>query len=171
LPEGEPEQARALLEDWSRRHRPALLAYFRRRTPAGVDHEDLVQEVFQRLARRGDLHSVQAVEPYLFQTASSVLADFLRKRRLSVSTELLADDHADEGVSPEGALIGKEALEQLIVALDGLPERSRAIFSLYHFEDMTHRDIASRLGVSVSTIEKEMAKVNRHLLSALRSEL
>ena len=62
------------------RFRPALKAYFLKRAPAGVDAEDLVQDVFVRLAKRGELTSIRQLEGYMFRTAANVLRDHVRYR-------------------------------------------------------------------------------------------
>jgi RNA polymerase sigma factor (sigma-70 family) len=164
------DETAALLADWHARYRTPLMRFFSRRTRADVDREDLTQEVFARLARHGDLKSVERVEPYLFQTAASVLTDFLRRRRVRSGEAHvpLSDELADAtDLSPERVLLGKRAVEHLARALGELPERTQTIFALYHLEDVPHREIARRLGVSVSTVEKEMARANHHLLKRL----
>lgn len=168
----DPEGARTetLLAEWSRCWRGPLLNFFARRLRPDIDREDLVQEVFLRLAKRGELETVEKVETYLFQTAASVLSDHLRARRVRAGVAHLPlpeDLISDADMSPEHVLLGKEAVEVMARALAELPARTQAIFALYHFEDMPHRDIAKRLGVSVSTVEKEMGKANRHLMSKL----
>lgn len=162
-------ETRTLLAEWHARYRGALLRYFARRTRADVDREDLTQEVFARLVRHGDLKSVERPEAYLFQTAASVLADFLRRRRVreAQAHDPITDELADADLSPERVLLGKRAIEDLARALGELPKRTQAIFVLYHFEDVPHREIAHRLGISVSTVEKEMSRANHHLLKCM----
>lgn len=168
----EPDNARTetLLAEWSRRYRTPLLSYFARRTRPDVDREDLVQEVFLRLAKRSDLSSIDKIDTYLFQTAASVLSDFVRAKRVRAGdahVSLPEDLVSDTDFSAEHVLLGKEAVEIMARALAELPARTQAIFALYHFEDTPHREIARRLGVSVATVEKDMAKANKHLMAQL----
>jgi RNA polymerase sigma factor (sigma-70 family) len=158
-----------LLASWHRLYRRPLLRFFERRTRPDVDREDLVQEVFGRLAKRDDLANVDNVEGYLFQTASSVLTDWARRRtvRAGDAHVPLDDEIEDTAVSPERVLLGREAIEQLGRALAELPERTQTIFALYHFEEVPQRDIAQRLGCSLSTVEKEMSRANHHILKRL----
>ncbi len=166
-------EARALsfdLDDWVRRYGRALHSYFRRRAPPFVDPEDLAQEVFARIAMRGDLSDIHSTEAYLFRTAKSVLIDSLRRAeaRGGGRSEIFDEDkHGEADFDPERVLMGKEALDLLIVALHELPDPVRRAFALYHFEEFRHADIARRLGISVSTVEKYMAKANAHLLRRL----
>jgi RNA polymerase sigma-70 factor (ECF subfamily) len=80
---------------------------------------------------------------------------------------LLDEDTLEGGFSPERLLMGAEALEGLIAALYQLPEKTRIIFTLYHFESVPQVEIARRLGMSVSTLEKHMGRANLHLLEQL----
>lgn len=158
-----------LLESWSRRYRPALLSFFRRRMPAGADREDLVQEVFLRLARREDLAGVENIDGYLFHAAANVLTDWRRRQtaRAARAHGPLDESLPDVGLSPERVLVGKETVRALIAALSGLPERTRAVFMLYHFEGLPHAEIARRLGIAIRTVEDHMARANARLLRTL----
>lgn len=156
-----------LLDQWSRQHRRALERYVAKRAPRHLDVEDVVQEVFVRVARRSDLAAIEYPERYLYLTAGSVIADRLRKRAAQLGEHHVAFDetqHGEDARSPERVLLGKDALERMVAALGELKERTRTVFVLYHFEAMPHADIARALGMSVSTVEKQMAKANKHLL-------
>lgn len=127
--------------------------------------------MFKRLAQRSDLAAIERAEAYIFETAANVLTDFLRRRRArqgGAHVEIDEDLAGETDFTPERLLLGKEAVDLFSSALSELPERVRTGFVLYHFEDMPHQAIARRLGVSLSTIEKDMARANRHLLQRLR---
>ena len=158
-----------LLDRWSRRYRTALLSFYQRRMPPGADREDLVQEVFLRLARREDLAGVENIDGYLFHAAANVLTDWRRKQvthRAAAHGEL-PDGLEDVGFSAERVLIGKETVRSLVAALGALPERTRAVFMLYHFQGLSHADIARRLGIAIRTVEDHMARANTHLLRVM----
>ena len=163
------ERQARLLEEWSRRYRPALLSFFQRRMPPGADREDLVQEVFLRLARQ-DLTAIANVEGYLFQAAANVLKDWRRRgaRRAADAHEPVEEDlPAEVDFSPERVLLGKDAVAELIAALEALPERTRAVFLLYHFDQLPQAEIARRLGIAVRTVENNMAKAHAHIAALM----
>jgi len=54
------------------------------------------------------------------------------------------------------------------VALRELPTRVRAVFVLARFEELKAPEIASRLGVSISTVEKDMRRAVAHLRDSIR---
>lgn len=162
------------IEALSRRLSGPLRRFFAKRIGRSAPQEvdDLVQEVFVRLTQMSNLESVNGIEAYLFRTATNLLHD--RSRRLK-AREAAAHEPYDESVHgsacssvcPERLFLGTEALERLISALYGLPEKTRNVWVLYHFEDLPHTEIARRLGMAQSTVEKHMSRANARLLSCL----
>ncbi len=151
----------AALEALSRQFRPVLLNYFQRRIGDPAESEDLAQEVFIRMLRRGHVAALEDVRAYLFETASSVLMDRLRKRTVRHSADHETFDssaHGGEDFPSERVLIGRETLTRASRALLELPERARTVFVLRRLEGLRYRDIARRLGISVSAVEKHMAR-------------
>lgn len=150
---------RPLLDALARHYGPVLRRYFAKRVGDQADSEDLVQEVFLRLARRGGIESIEHIEGYLFETAASVLKDRYRRQ---TSRHARAHDsydeslHAAEDFSPERVHLGREALNGLVLAIGELPERTRTAFLLHRFEGLRYREIARRLGISTSAVEKHM---------------
>ena len=71
--------------------------------------------------------------------------------------------HAPADFSLEDVHQGRRDVERLIAALNELPERSRNAFILARMEGLSHSEIARRLGVSVSAIEKHVIKAAAHL--------
>jgi RNA polymerase sigma-70 factor (ECF subfamily) len=160
------------LEQLVRRYRLPLRRFFERRLKAGADPDDLVQDVFVRLARQGHTEAIQHLDGYVFQIAANVLRDYLRRRAVraeELNHTQLGDQDLEAGFSPERVLLGQEAVERLIAALHQLPEKTQAIFALYHFESVSQVHIAQRLGMPLSTVEKHMARANAHLLACLRT--
>lgn len=148
------------------RFRSSLRRYFSRRVSKSSDVEDMVQDVFERLLRRGEIENGDDVDGYVFKTASNVLVD--RARRGQARQEALhqpfdADLHADVDFSPEHVLAYREQLIRASAVLFELPERTRAIFVLRRIEGMRYLDIAARLDISVSAVEKHMQRATLHV--------
>jgi RNA polymerase sigma-70 factor (ECF subfamily) len=154
------------------RLRIPLRRFFEKRHIPRDDIDDLIQEVFVRLAGRPGVENMERLEAYLFTTASNLLRD--RHRRMETQAAQVHDPY-DETVhgsqlaspGPERILLGAQTVEQLVAALYELPERTRVVFTLYHIEDLPHREIARRLGIAVSTIEKHMGRANAYLTQRL----
>jgi RNA polymerase sigma-70 factor (ECF subfamily) len=155
----------AALELFNREFRGSLTRYFHRRMPAD-QVEDMVQDVFLRLFQRGNIAELEFAAGYVFRTANSVLRDRLRKRLTHCEDDHCSFDpmvHGDADFSPEDVLLGKERLARATAILLELPERSRVVFVLRRIEDMTYQEIAAKLGLSVSAIEKIMLHSVRYL--------
>jgi RNA polymerase sigma-70 factor (ECF subfamily) len=151
----------------STQFRPALKRFFSKRVKEQHEIDDLVQDVFVRLVRKVNTDGSQILAGYVFQTAQSVLNDWLRKRQVrqasaheEIETELpdLKDDS-----TPERVLVGKQSLAKATAAVLELPEVTRTIFLLRRLEGMRYSDIAKRLGMPMSTVEKHMARAVAHL--------
>jgi len=154
------------LDVLAREYRPALSRYFGKRASQQADVQDLVQEVLVRLAVRGDGASIEKPEAYLMRTATNVWRDFLRKKKTHAETahdEFMEEKHVREDEGPDDLLEGSEAVEGILRALDELPERTRHVFVLCRVEGMRQKNVARRIGVSVSSIEKHMIKAIAHL--------
>lgn len=152
----------------SRTLRGALTRYFQRRLPNTHEVDDLVQEVFLRIVRRGDSHQLDQFEGYVFQTAASVIKDRFRRRRARMSDSHVAfepDLHGQSDISPEQTVLAREALRSTTRAIMSLPERTRTIFVLRRLEGLSHPEIARRLGLSLSTVEKHIQRAAKQLLS------
>lgn len=166
-----PADARQV-SDLSARYADAVRRYFSRRLAGAPDIEDLTQEVFVRLLRRARLGDIENIEGYLFQIAANLMRERGRHRlRRRLDAQQPFDDDFSEtydDVSPERILLGREAYDLMVRSLQELPERTRTVFILNRFEDLTGVEIARRLGVSVSTVEKDMMRAIAHLRMRLR---
>lgn len=147
-------------------HIAPLRAWFARRMKNVADVDDALQDVWIRAHAHFDAGAIDNVSAYLFQTAQSVLTD--RARRASVRAESRHEaiqemHHPVEGVTPERVLMGKEAVKRVVALLEDMPERTRDIFVLHRFENISYGEIASRMGISVSAVEKHIMKALRIL--------
>jgi RNA polymerase sigma factor (sigma-70 family) len=157
------------LASLSQRYRPILARFFQRRIRPASDVDDLIQEVFARLARRGNLTEIATVEGYLFQVAANLIRERSHKLKQSaVSEKGFTAEDSEEDFSPERILLGEEAIQRVFAALHELPARTRAAFLLHRFEDLKHLEIARRLGIAVSTVEKDIMRAMAHLLKRVR---
>ncbi len=156
----------------ARRYGPAVSTYFARRIASRADVEDLTQDVFASLLRRAELADIDNVEGYIFQIAANRLRERIREqgRRIAVTGEPPDEDYlaTSEDSSPERILLDKQAFGRLLRGLRELPERARTVVVLNRYEGLSAREIARRLGVSVSTIEKDLIRAIAHLRDQVR---
>lgn len=139
--------------------------FFARRL-GSQDAEDMVQEVALRLHQRQAESRIESPEGYAVQVARSVLTDrwrreSVRQRDRHVSLEDF--HHPVEEISPARVLEGKEKLAQVLRSLEELPDRTRQVFVLHRFEELSYAAIASHMEISVSAVEKHIMKAIKHL--------
>ena len=167
LPEGPAAGPQGELRAWVEEYGPALRRYFEKRvTPA--EAEDLVQDVFLSMQVRGGADGIDNVKGYLFRVAANVLA----RRRYSypsLGRPLAPLDERIEELSPERVLLGKEALDRLLGALEGLPPRAREALLLHRFEESTYASVARRMGITVSAVERLITRALRQVAANLEA--
>lgn len=160
------------------RFRRPLLSYFARRVADPSEVEDLTQEVFLRILRRAGAVPVDNPEIYVFRIAVNLLRDRARRAATHRATEhaSLNDRTSEFGVEPalvedrepERVLLSQEALAEVMRVLGKLDARTREIFVLSRLERMKHRDIAAIYGMTVSAVEKHVAKAAILLVRRVR---
>lgn len=120
--------------------------------------DDALQETWMRLETRGDLAPVKNPDAYLFRAALNVASN-LAKSQQRLLSHLEVDallNVADDAPGP--AIIAEDRASIAIVqtALAELTERQRTIFEEAFMGDASHHDLATRFGVTVRTIQKEL---------------
>jgi RNA polymerase sigma-70 factor (ECF subfamily) len=154
------------------RFREPLVRYFVRRGLTVEAAEDCAQETFARICQAGGDH-IEKPEAYLFAIAASVFTDRGRKatvRRERAHVPLGNLSPASEEPTPARVFEGKEALMRLAAILDELSPRTREMFLLNRLEGLSYTQLATRYGVTVSAVEKQMMKAIAHLNRRFRRD-
>lgn len=137
----------------------SLLRQIVRRTKNSSDAEDLLHSAFLRLEKYRASHTVENPSAFLVQTAINIrVDDYRRKRRLG---QLLSDKSArTDNNQPlqDEVMCARARLERVKAGLDRLPERTREILLMHRLDGLKLREIADRLGISQSAVEKHLAR-------------
>lgn len=146
--------------------RPALVKYFLRKCGNATEAEDLAQDVLVRALGKSQWESAEQAKGYIFRIAVNRWHD-RNRRSLTHGVAVEWDDSATfaeaEELSPERVLGNEQELHGVIAALQELGERTRDVFMLFRLEQMKHGEIAQLFGISVSAVEKHVAKAVAHL--------
>ena len=143
-------------------HERALRGYLGRFFKNVADVEDVVQETYARLLSLTDSSSgaVRNWHAFLFATARNVALDRLRRARV-VSLDTLAEmgstDVLDQTPSADEALNARQELVLLLETIASLPDRCREALTLRKLYGLSQREIAERLAIAESTVEKHVA--------------
>nr|WP_314431627.1 sigma-70 family RNA polymerase sigma factor [uncultured Brevundimonas sp.] len=154
----------------TRRLRGPLFHFFLRRSASRADAEEMVQDLFVRLLRRADLLSLENIDGYVFEAAANMARDRGRyEQARGHGRHVEIDDLVAPSEAPgaEQIVAGKQRLQRMLTALNALPPRARQVVILRRFENLTYPQIARRLGISVSAVEKHMTRA----MTALRLDL
>jgi RNA polymerase sigma-70 factor (ECF subfamily) len=158
-------------------HRPALLRMLTARTGEPSDAEDLLQELWIRVQRQPPVE-VQHARAYLFRMAQNLLTDRMRARQRRMTRERRWSDEAtdfapsmsaqvDHAKTAEQLMLEREDIATLASAIASLPDGARRAFELHKIDGVSQLEVADRLGISKSGVEKHMAVAIKYLRRAL----
>ncbi|RIX85048.1 sigma-70 family RNA polymerase sigma factor [Acidovorax cavernicola] len=143
-------------------HHGWLQGWLRRRLGSACDAADLAHDVFMRLLARR--HPIEMNEPraYLSAMARGLVIDHWRRREIEQAwLDTVALMPEATAPSPESRLLVLETLIEIDRMLDALKPAVRTAFLLAQFDGLSCREIGERLGVSLATAERYVAKALR----------
>lgn len=154
------------LEDLYDTYARSLFRYAYAITRSAEDAEDVLQEVFAKIAReRRRLISPEAIKAYLFTAVRNSSYSILR-------TKHRRDRFTDEWAN-EAKWIDDDAADAVIQshvmrsAFAGLPPEQREVLVLKVYEEMSFKEIAEAVGSSINTV----ASRYRYAIAKLREIL
>jgi RNA polymerase sigma-70 factor (ECF subfamily) len=153
-------------------HDSSLRLYLKGAFPAVRDVDDLVQESYLRLLKARAAQPINCARAFLFGVARRLAIDAIRRKRRVTHREVTMDliDLFDEKADAAELNSTRQELELLADAIHSLPRRCREIMILRKLEHLPHREIAARLGISVSTVEVQLARGMEKCAAYLRAQ-
>ena len=126
--------------------------------------EDLLQDVFVRLARRGDLLvGKSSPRAWIYQVARNAVIDHWRRRRNTV--ELPAELPVPEPNASENLRTSLAACLRPLI--DGLPRAYADALRLTELNDVPHAEAARHLGISVTALKSRVRRGRERLRAGL----
>ncbi|MFP4251388.1 MAG: sigma-70 family RNA polymerase sigma factor [Guyparkeria sp.] len=120
---------------------------------------DLVQDTFLRLLKTDNQPPADESRRYLTRVAKGLLIDHYRRQRVEEAyletLSLMPQAHAPD---PETRQTVIETLLEIDALLDGLPSKVRTALLLRQLEGLSYAAIAEELSVSISSVEKYVAR-------------
>lgn len=134
--------------------------------------EDIAQDVFYDLWRKREkILITSSLKAYLKRAAVNRTLNHIRDRKMNFEDEEKMPELVSNTASISQKLEADELQEKINAAVDSLPERCRVIFSLSRYEEMSYKEIAKELDISVKTVENQISKALGILRNALASFL
>lgn len=128
--------------------------------------EDVVQDVFLKLwQKREEIPVLENLPAYLHRAVTNHAINIYKQqyRKLVESTEEISEQTDAVSTEADNAILAKELNEKIEYAISTMPDSSRGVFMLSRFEEMSYKEIAERLEISVKTVEKHMSNALKHL--------
>ena len=140
----------------------ALKRFLRRFTVHPADAEDLAQEAFVRAYVAESGQNISSPKAFLFRVARNLALN--ERAKAANATTLPLEDFAETPViedvgqvALEDEMEARQRVRMLAEAMASLPPQCSKVFLLRKVHGLSYKEIAERLGISVSTAEKHAA--------------
>jgi RNA polymerase sigma-70 factor (sigma-E family) len=121
--------------------------------------EDVVQDVFAAIQRRGGLARPDEAVPYLRAAVLNRCRSALRRQAVARRFGDLRDpDFGLPRVSAETSVVQDEERREVLAALAALPVRRREVLILRYYLGLSEAEIARTLGISTGTVKSSAAR-------------
>ncbi|MCH2235868.1 MAG: sigma-70 family RNA polymerase sigma factor [Crocinitomicaceae bacterium] len=130
---------------------------------------DIAQEAFMRLWQKQFKFHPQQTKSLLYKIAKELWISEHRKIQSAQKFQLSLTTF-NTGNESEDLLAYKELKEKYEAALTQLPEKQREVFLMSRLEEMSYKEIAERLNLSLKAVEKRMSQALGELRKVLNHE-
>ena len=151
-------------------HHGWLLGWLRKKLGCREHAADLAHDTFVRILQVCDLPSLKEPRAYLTTTATRLVIDSVRRKRIEETYLAELALWVEEGgfaPSAEQILVAVEALTRIGMVLEGLAIRPRQAFLMRYLDESTHAEIAGKLGVSTKMVQKYLVQALMHCHQAV----
>jgi len=128
--------------------------------------EDIVQEVLFELYKKHGQVKIESLIGYLKRSVYNRSLNKVKSRRDYVDADEISYELSDNSINSQEVLEYGELETEINKIIDSLPEKCRLVFVLNRFEQLSYKEVAERLDISVKTVENQMSKA----LKILRAE-
>lgn len=142
-----------------------LRSFIRKRVEDSYDAEDVLQDVLFKVHRNlSQLENMANLAPWIYQIARNSIIDYYRSRKVTLPVselpEFLTNEESSENVN-------SEIITCLKPMLDQLPEKYRQALILAYIEGFTQKEVAERLGLSISGAKSRVQRGRQKLKEML----
>lgn len=126
--------------------------------------EEITQDAFVKLFRhlRSEVPS-GSLKAYFSRVVINTAIDLLRKRKRQPFVEAMTEQSAALAGSSRNTGTDRIQQQEIYRLLQLLPPGYRMVFNLHVLEDLTHPEIAKKLGISEGTSKSNLSKARKQL--------
>ncbi|MDI1334701.1 MAG: RNA polymerase sigma factor [Lacunisphaera sp.] len=147
-----------------------LRNYLARLLGSEQDAADVAHDAYLRVKDNVDRHTAANPKALLYTTARHLALNQIKRRQHSPIAGTTGE--ADLAPAPSPGVVqtvmARQELAQLEAAIRELPAGCRSVLLLRKIDLLSHQEIADRLGIAISTVEKQHARALRLLRAALQ---
>lgn len=132
--------------------------------------QDVVQDVFIELWKKRQSLSIDNIAAYLHQSVRYKVIDHIRKRKIPLSNLDYVDQFMSGNFTEDW--LNYDELDSVVQStINQLPDQCRLIFRMSRFEELSNKEIADQLDISVRTVENHISKALKYLRPRLDTTL
>lgn len=121
--------------------------------------EDILQDVFVNIwEHRCNLRSDTSMKSYLFTIANRAALNYIRHNKVMLRYQAESEKQVWQTENPYVELERTELHGNLLRAIEKLPEKPRVVLMMSRFDNMSYREVAECLDVSIKTVENHIGK-------------
>jgi RNA polymerase sigma-70 factor (ECF subfamily) len=157
------------------RKRQDLVRYFTLRLGSAAAAEDLVQEIYLRIAQAPPVE-LASPEAWLYRVGSNLMLDRIKQQRRAAARDeawqdsryvRVGGEETTNDPPAEEALDARRRLSAILHAVEALPPQRQRAFRLHKLDGLSHAETAQAMGVSRSAVEKHISAALRLIASRL----
>jgi RNA polymerase sigma factor (sigma-70 family) len=146
-----------------------LRRYLARLLGNRTEAQDVAHDAYLRVYPKVQDRSAENPEAVLYTTARRLAINRLKRR--SIAPFASSEPRPESSVSPSPGVaqqvMARQEWQNLEQAIAQLPEGCRTVLLLRKIDLLSHQEISARLGIAISTVEKQHARALRLLRAAL----
>jgi len=142
-------------------HESLIRARLRKVYVAGLDIDDVIQEMYARILSVPNMDSIRYPKQYAIQTAKAIIIDHLRRSQVIAIDSCGSLDQLDAALpetSVEERLEFRDEIQEVANVLAQLPKVCQETLILRRVEGLSQKETAQRLGVSEKKAEYYLAR-------------
>lgn len=146
-----------------------LRRYLTRLLGDAAEAQDVAHDAYIRVYPKMEDDTAEKPEALLYTTARRLAFNRLKRRKIApfVPGEANLEFAASSQPGVAQQVMARQEYQQLEQAIAHLPEGCRTVLLLRKVDLLSHQEISDRLGIAISTVEKQHARALRLLRTAL----